>query len=376
VKRLLIPSLVLAGFFAGFLLVFASYRDRLSRLFSVDYEIPVQVRTAEKVSLAHTLTARGQLEPVKEVKIVTTVPGVVKEIRYMAGDKIAAGAVVAVVEVKELAERLSVQEGAIKEAEARVKSSEEQLAAAEKKFAEVRELYQKDLIARRETEQAETAVKMARAQKEAAQAQLAQRLSMSAQTRHVLGLARVSTPVSGVVTRRWSEPGAPVAENAPILSVASGETLRILVNLKSKDTEKIRPGTAAKIIVDASPERDLRGFVTQVHDLANFAGDELSVEVEVANPGGTLKFGMPASIAFLGGERRDGLFVPKAALIQGQRGPSVYVSEGGIARLRHITPGGQRNGEIEVISGIEPGDAVVVSGTERLTDGGRVRVVK
>jgi RND family efflux transporter MFP subunit len=250
------------------------------------------------------------------------------------------------------------------------------LAAAEKKFADARELYQKDLIARRETEQAEAAVKTARAQKEAAQAQLAQRLSMTAQTRHVLGLARVTAPMGGVVTRRWSEPGAPVAESAPILSVASMEALRIVVHLKSKDTEKIRPGTAAKVNVDASPGREFRGIVTQVQDLANFTGDELSVEIEVANPGGALKFGTPASVAFFAGERRDGLFVPKAALIQDQGSPSVYVSEGGIARQRHVTPGEHRGGEIEVTSDIEPGNTMVVSGAERLTDGSRVRVVK
>jgi HlyD family secretion protein len=373
VTRFLIPCLILAGLITGYLLVSAPFGDRLSGLFSLDYEIPVEVRKAEKSPVGNFVTAQGRLEPLKEIKISATIPGVLKEVRYAAGDKVAAGAVVAAIEAKDLAERLTVQEAAIKEAEAHLKKSESQLAAAEKQFASARDLYQKDFIARREMEQAETAVNTARLEKEAAQAHLAQRISMSAQTRHVLGLARITAPIGGVVTRRWAEPGAPVAEAAPILSVAPAETLRIVLNLKSSDAEKIRPATAALVKVDVSPEKDFRGFVKHVQEIANFTGDELSVEIEVANPGGVLKYGMPASVSFITGERRH---VPRTALIQGQGSTCVFINQGGRARQRNITPGKQQNGEIEVVSGLETGDMVVVSGAERLIDGSRVRVVK
>jgi membrane fusion protein (multidrug efflux system) len=78
----------------------------------------------------------------------------------------------------------------------------------------------------------------------------------------------------------------------------------------------------------------------------------------------------------LAGERRNGIFVPSTALINGDVRPGVYVNEGGIARQRYITPGERNNGEIEVVSGLEPGDAVIVNGAERLVDGSRVRVVE
>ena len=376
VKRFLITCLVLAGSISAYWLVSVPYLDRLSRLFSVEYEIPVEVRKAEKTSLALTLTARGQLEPIKEVKAVATVPGVIKEIRYLTGDRVIAGAVVAVVEAQDLAERIAVEEAAVKETEANLQGSESRLAAAETQLADTRDLYGKNFIARRDVELAEAAVKTARIQKEAVQAQLAQRISMLAQTRHALGLARVTVPVGGIVTRRWAEPGALVTEAAPILSVAPMETLRMIVNMKSRDAEKLRPGTVAKVKVDVPPERDFRGVVTQIHETANFTGDELSVEVEVANPAGALKFGMPASVFFLAGERRNGIFVPSTALINGDVRPGVYVNEGGIARQRYITPGERNNGEIEVVSGLEPGDAVIVNGAERLVDGSRVRVVE
>lgn len=375
-KRFFTLSSILAGLVVGYLLVSAPVRDRLSRLFALDYEIPVEVRHAEKSSLGQILTARGALEPVKEIRINGTIPGVIKDIRYAAGDKVAAGAVVAAVEAKDLAERLAAQEAAIKEAEAHIKETESQLAAVEKQLADLRDLYQKNFIARREVEQAEAAAKTARVQKEAAQAQLAQRTAVSAQTRHVLHLAEITAPVAGVVTRRWSEPGAAVLEAAPILSIAPTDTLKIMIKLRSVDAEKMPPGMSIKVKVDALPGTDFRGKVTRVQELANFTGDESSVEIELANPGGALKFGMPASVSFSTGGRRDGIFVPKSALMEIHGKPYIYIYEGGKARQRNVTPGKQYDGEIEVVSGLEPGEAVVVKGVERLGDGSRVRAVE
>jgi len=146
--------------------------------------------------------------------------------------------------------------------------------------------------------------------------------------------------------------------------------------LKSAAAEKISPGMPVQVRAEALPGRDFRGNVTDVHELANFAGDEWSVAIELANPGGALKFGTPASIFFATGERREGIFIPRSALIVGREKPCVYVYESGKVRQRQVTLGTQQDGEIEVIAGLVPGETVVVNGAERLTDGSRVRVVK
>jgi membrane fusion protein (multidrug efflux system) len=368
---ILIPAALISGYW-----IIGRYENRVRALFSLEYEIPVEVRQAEKSVRAVGVTARGELEPMKEVKAVAPVGGVIKELRFLPGDRVAAGTVVAIVEPKGLSERLEFQESAVKDAEALVKSSDEQLAAAEKQLAQLRALYAKDLIPRREVEDAEGAVKTARVHKDAMQAQLAQRLSISAQTSYVLRAARIAAPAAGRVTRRWLEPGAVVAEGTPVLSVAPTDPLRVIVHLHSVTAENIRTGTAVTVSVDASPEREYRGFVKQINDVANFAGDQSALEVEVANPTGALKFGTPVTLSFLSGARHDGIFVPETAVIQSEGTPLVYVKEGAVVRRRNITPGKHYNGEIEVISGLEPGDAVVVNGAERLIEGSRVRAVE
>jgi RND family efflux transporter MFP subunit len=190
-------------------------------------------------------------------------------------------------------------------------------------------------------------------------------------------MTQITSPVTGLVSRRSVEPGAQVAEGAPLLSVSQGETLKLLAQMKSIDTEKIRPGTPTQVVVDTMPDKMFRGKVTQVHELANFSGDESSVEIEMGKPHSSLKTGMPASASFPVGEQRDGIFLPKGALIQTQgREGHLFILENGKARRRIVICGDEQDSQIEVVSGLEPGELVVVTGIERLRDGSRVLAVE
>jgi RND family efflux transporter MFP subunit len=113
-----------------------------------------------------------------------------------------------------------------------------------------------------------------------------------------------------------------------------------------------------------------------VQEAANFSGDEWSVEIETPNPGGALRFGMPASVSLPSGERRDGIFIPRTALFEIRGESCLYVIEGGKARQRNVALGKKYDDKIEVLSGVKPGEDVIVSGTEHLRDGSRVRVVE
>jgi RND family efflux transporter MFP subunit len=377
VKLTIILSVIVACLALGYLSLSGTARERVAGLFSLNHEIRVEVARAHKRTVGESLTARGELLPLKEVRVNSTFSGVVKEMRFAVGDRVAKGAMVAVLEATDLAERLAAQEAAIKDAEQQVKKSQSRLVAAEKQLSATRELLQKELIARREAELAEATVVTARAQKEAAEAQFAQRLSLAAQTRHVLGLTRVTAPVSGFVSRRWVEPGARVDEAAPLVSISEADTLKIVAHVKSAETEKLAPGSATKVLVDAMPQRVFRGRVTQVQELGNFSGDQSSVEIVIPNPNNVLKIGMTATAALALGEVRDGMFIPATAILQNQVGPShVFVIENGKARRKEVVLGKQQDDEIEVVSGLRPDASVVVKGNERLHDGSRVLAVQ
>jgi RND family efflux transporter MFP subunit len=373
VKRTAILSLVLAALMVGYFSLSHRGRQRLAGLFSLDHEIRVEVATAHKRALGRALTARGEILPLKETRVNSTISGIIKEMRFALGDRVASGAVVATIEAGDLAARLASQEAAIKEVEEQIKRIESQLLAAERQLSATRDLFQKNFIARREVEIAEAAAATARAQKEAAEAQLAQRMAVSAQTRQVLSLSRITAPVAGFVSRRWVEPGAVVSESTPLLSISQMEKVKVLARVKSVDAADIRAGTPSQIVADALPEKNFRGKVTQIQEVANFSGDESSLEIEVANSSNALKIGMTVTLSMPLEEQREGIFVPLGAVVQSAPGLNhIFVIEDGKARRKEAVFGKQQGGEIEVVSGLQAGEAVVAKGVERLRDGSRV----
>jgi RND family efflux transporter MFP subunit len=376
-KRFLALSILLLCLVLGYLSLAVPLRKRIAGLFSLDYEVAVEVVQAHKRALGRTLSARGELLALREVRINAPIPGTVKEMRFVVGDRVDTGAVIANIEPSDFAERLANQEAAVKEAEEQIENSETQLITAEKQLAAMRDLYQKNFIARRDVEMAEAAVITARVQKEALESRLAQRRSVTMQTRHILRPARITAPAGGFVSRRWAEPGTRVADAAPLLSIAHTETLKIVLNVKSADAQAIQPGTPAQVRVTELPDKVFRGRVMQVQELANFSGDESSIEIEMPNRNGELKTGTTATVSLPVGEHRDGIFVPKEALVQTQgQASQLFVLENGKARSRTVLPGEEHDSEIEVVSGIEPGEVVVVKGVERLRDGSRVLAVE
>ena len=125
------------------------------------------------------------------------------------------------------------------------------------------------------------------------------------------------------------------------------------------------------------PEKVFRGKVTQIQELANFSGDESSLEVELANPGNALTIGMAATVSLPLDDPREAIFVPLSARVKTEAGPShVFVLEEGKARRKEAIFGKQQGSEIEVLSGLQPGELVVAKGVERLRDGSRVLAVE
>jgi membrane fusion protein, multidrug efflux system len=377
VKRTAILSLVLAALALGYFSLSHRGRERLAGLFSLDHEIRVEVATAHKRALGRALIARGEILPLKETRVNSPISGIIKEMRFAVGDRVASGAVVATIEAGDLAARLASQEAAIKDAEEQIKRSGSQLLAAERQLSATRDLFQKNFIPRREVEIAEAAAATARAEKEAAEAQLAHRMSVSAQTRQVLSLSRITAPVAGFVSRRWLEPGALVNESTPLLSISQMEKVKVLARVKSVDAADIGAGTPSQIVADALPEKSFRGKVTQIQEVANFSGDESSLEIEVPNSSNALKIGMTVTISMPLEEQREGIFVPLGAVVQSAPGLNhIFVIEGGKALRKEVVFGKQQGGEIEVLSGVQAGEAVVAKGVDRLRDGSRVLPVQ
>jgi macrolide-specific efflux system membrane fusion protein len=343
--------------------------------FAANRGIAVKVATAKRVITPVVIEAAGQLQASRETSAVSALPGVLKEVRVKVGDVVKKGDVLALLQAKDWLERASANEAAVKDAAAKLNEVKTQLENAEEKLVTTRELYRKDLIARREVEEKETLAEMARVEQERANAELAQREAALAQTRYLLSLTKITAPAGGIVARRFAEPGAYIAASAAIVSIAEPRIMRVTIRLASGQQRLVHAGVTLGVRLADLPGKIYTGTVSDVRAAAERDEEETEAVIDIANPDGVLKLGMQASVSIpLGATERELVVVPRAAIIDFQGKPCVYVTDGRRARLRSVATVGDAPGETVVVSNLTEGEKVITAAEGKLQPESYVRI--
>jgi len=182
------------------------------------------------------------------------------------------------------------------------------------------------------------------------------------------GAARfvVRAPLDGVVVERPAFPGMEVRPDtgAPLVTVADLSHLWVLADVYERDLARVAVGQRAAIRVAAEPGRAFEGEVTHVGELVDPTTRTVKVRIDVENPGLVLKPEMFARVAIQGAPpSRPSLFVPNSAVLSDGYGSAVVVAVGeGRYQKRTVELGGEQDGRVRVLSGLDPGERVVVDG--------------
>ncbi len=174
----------------------------------------------------------------------------------------------------------------------------------------------------------------------------------------------VKAPLAGVVLERKVTAGTAVTPGTPLFVVSDLAHLWAVAEIDETKLSLVRAGETAEIRVAAWPGEVFRGRVTVVGDAVNPRTRRVTVRCALPNPDGRLKPDMYASIAM--GERapRSILAVPARAVqeIDGKSVVFVAGAEGRFAR-RDVAVGGEADGWVEVVSGLEEGESVASDGS-------------
>lgn len=187
----------------------------------------------------------------------------------------------------------------------------------------------------------------------------------------------LTSPISGVVTARNYDPGD-MTGNLPILTIARTKPVKIVINVSESELSKVKKGMPAIVTFDTYGDEIFNGTITMVSPTVDNASRTFGVEVTLANADGRILPGMFGRVELsLGTARR--VVVPDKAIVKqpgsGNQYVYVYNQDGTVSY--NLVELGQRLGDsYELISGVEPGAEVVVSGQSRLSNGIKVNVAK
>jgi HlyD family secretion protein len=207
----------------------------------------------------------------------------------------------------------TLQEQAVRDAEAGLERSQAELGKAERDHGRMRALFDTQVVTESELNAAEYALSVARAGAKSAQITLER-------AQRNLAYTSIYAPIDGVVVERNVDVGQTVAASlsAPQLFLIANDLsrMRILAAVDESDIGQIRTGLPVRFTVPAYPEDTFTGVVTQVRLQSTVRENVVNytVTVSVPNTSGKLLPGMTATVNFITASARAVLLVPNAAL--------------------------------------------------------------
>lgn len=186
----------------------------------------------------------------------------------------------------------------------------------------------------------------------------------------------LTAPISGVVTARNYDPGD-MTGALPILTIAKVHPVKVICNISESEYSKVKKGMTVDCTFDTYGDEVFKGTVNMVSPTIDTASRTFGIEILVPNNDSRILPGMFGRVTINFGEERH-VVVPDQAVVKqpGSGNQYVYVYKDGKVSYNKVELGQRTGNSYEIISGVEDGDEVVVSGQSKLANGMEVRVMK
>ncbi|MCL6636771.1 MAG: efflux RND transporter periplasmic adaptor subunit [Alicyclobacillus sp.] len=186
---------------------------------------------------------------------------------------------------------------------------------------------------------------------------------------------QVVSPISGVVQAVGAQVGQSVGPQTQLITVASTDPAMATVEVPEFDVGKLKKGTKMNVFIPTL-NRAVEGQVLAVHPQLDSNTNEYPVDIEIDGSGLTLLPGMQVQARQETQSSETAILVPADAVISLQSGSQeVFVVQNGVAHARIVQVGAMSSSQYQILSGLNPGDQVVVQGQNLLSDGDKVRIV-
>lgn len=299
------------------------------------------------LKLAEQVTPRdrvwdGTVQAVNRATLSAQTTGRIVELPFDVNDYVPKGAVVA---------RLTdVEQGAsARAALAQVRSAQAAFSDAQAQYQRIEKVYERKLVSKSQYDQAKASADSTKAALDAAQQNY--RAAQQSQDYTV-----VRAPYAGIVTQRFVQIGEAVQPGTPLIAGISLDQLRVEAQVPQSDVDAIRKYARAWLVLDGGKKR-IEATKVIVFPYADPTTHTFTVRIELPPADTGLNPGEVVQVAFMVGSRPR-LLVPDSALVQRGEVTGVYVVHDGEVSLRQVRLGHRFGENVEVISGLNPGETI------------------
>lgn len=338
-------------------------------------EMTFETEEVKKAEILTSVTATGTIEPVTKVEVGTQVSGIIDRLYVDYNSEVKKGQLIAELDRTNLIARLQ-------SAQAQLTSAKSEYEYQKLNLSRMQKLYEKQFISDDEYESARLQFDKAEASYKA------QQLSVNeAQTN--LGYAYIYSPIDGVILSREVEEGQTVAAamtTPTLFTIAQDLTdMRVIADVDEADIGGVKMGQRVTFTVDAFPNDEFSGVVTQVRQSATTTSNVVTYEVVISAPNPELKLmpGLTANVVIYTLELHDVLavsakalrYMPKEMLlgkdyqiVDCEGRSKVWVMEGKTLRAIPVKVGTSNGVMTEIVGGLNEGTVVINETTVKASD--------
>lgn len=308
--------------------------------------IQVVVVEAQATSVPIRVEVTGQVAPIFQATLSSRIQGTIDKLLVREGSRVSKGQLLIQLDSRDLQADLARAHAEVENAKAHLDR--------------MNQLYAQDAVSKQEMENATRAYRVAEANRRAVEAQLSYTM--------------VRAPFEGVITEKKVEAGELASPGQPLLKMEDPLHLRLEATVAEGDLKSVSRGDKIPVVIDALGGQALTGLVSQILPAGNPQTHTFMVKVDLPKTPG-LKTGMFGRFQLDKGLTQT-ILVPSAAVVERGELSSLYVvGSDQTARLRWVKLGRRFEQQVEILSGLNIGERVLVDGS-RGVDGAAVQIVE
>lgn len=192
--------------------------------------------------------------------------------------------------------------------------------------------------------------------------------------RKMLEDAVVKSPMDGRINMRYVELGSLIAPNAPLFDIVNDSQLKVTVGVPESRVKLLEKGQQVTLTNSSLPGRTFTGKINYI-GIKTDRGLNYPVEIYI-DKDDALRIGMYLKVQFNAGTGRNGVLVPRKAIVGSAKAANVYVIKDGKAVKRQVVLGEMIGDNVEILDGISAGEELITAGIMNVADGTEVTVVK
>ncbi len=330
-----------------------------------DVVAEVTLTKVARADVSSTLAVTGTIAalPNQDVKVSSLVPGRIARMMAAEGEHVVQGQALAKIEDRPFLDQIQQAEAALEQAKANLENARLNRDRNEN-------LFQRGIAARKDLEDARTQLSVSQAAVRQVDAALALAKLQLART-------EIRSPLAGTVVKRLVSDGEQVDGTAatPIFEVANLSEVELFGSVPARYLGKIRVGEFLPVTTDAFPGKTFTGKVVAISPAVDPATNVGTVRIRMANPAALLRLGMFLEAQLPLEVHRNAVVVPNQAVYRDESGePRVYRVQGETAEAVPAKLGLETKEQTELLSGVQEGDTVILTGGYGLGDHAKIKV--